>query len=136
MLVSRKWLEQYIDLDEINTHDLAEAMTKSGLEVEEVRGPILNDDKIVVGYVKECVQHPNADKLNLCQVDVGEGELSQIVCGAPNVSEGQHVIVAKPGARLPGGMKIKKAKLRGEASEGMICSLQELGFDEKCTRRI
>ncbi|MGP4071336.1 phenylalanine--tRNA ligase subunit beta [Piscibacillus sp. B03] len=131
MLVSRKWLEQYVDLDGIHTNDLAEDMTKSGLEVEEVRGPILNDDKIVVGYVKECVQHPNADKLNLCQVDVGEGELAQIVCGAPNVAEGQHVIVAKPGARLPGGLKIKKAKLRGEASEGMICSLQELGYDEK-----
>ncbi|WP_277673505.1 phenylalanine--tRNA ligase subunit beta [Piscibacillus halophilus] len=131
MLVSRKWLEQYVDLDGISTEDLAEDITKAGLEVEEVRGPVLNDENIVVGYVQECVQHPNADKLNLCQVDVGDGERAQIVCGAPNVSEGQYVVVAKPGARLPGGLKIKKAKLRGEVSEGMICSLQELGFEDK-----
>ncbi|TFB24981.1 phenylalanine--tRNA ligase subunit beta [Filobacillus milosensis] len=131
MLVSRKWLEQYVDLNNIETNDLAETITKSGLEVEQVHGPALAHEKVVVGYVKECEQHPNADKLNVCQVDVGEEELAQIVCGAPNVAKGQHVVVAKPGARLPGGFKIKKAKLRGEASEGMICSLQELGIDEK-----
>ncbi|GEL76817.1 phenylalanine--tRNA ligase subunit beta [Tenuibacillus multivorans] len=131
MLVSRKWLEQYVNLDGIDTQDLAEDITKSGLEVEEVVGPQLDDENLVVGYVEKCEQHPNADKLSLCQVDVGEEELSQIACGAPNVAEGQYVVVAKPGTRLPGGLKIKKAKLRGEASEGMICSLQELGIEDK-----
>lgn len=77
--------------------------------------------------------HPDADKLNICQVDLGEEEPVQIVCGAPNVDEGQHVIVAKVGGRLPGGIKIKRAKLRGERSEGMICSLQEIGISSHVT---
>src|SRR5690606_22915011 len=85
---------------------------------------------VVVGHVQECVKHPEADKLSICQVDVGE-EVSQIICGAPNIAEGQKVIVARPGAVLPGGFKIKKAKLRGEESNGMICSLQELGIEGK-----
>ena len=85
---------------------------------------------VVVGHVQSCEQHPNADKLSLCQVDVGE-ETLQIVCGAPNIAEGQQVAVAKPGAVLPGDFKIKKTKLRGEESNGMICSLQELGINEK-----
>ena len=131
MLVSINWLKEYVDIEGISTGELAEAITKTGVEVDGIHGPILNDEKIVVGYVEACEQHPNADKLNLCQVNVGEEELAQIVCGAPNVAQGQYVVVARPGARLPGGLKIKKAKLRGEASEGMICSLQELGVDEK-----
>ena len=81
-----------------------------------------------MGYVEDIQPHPNADKLNICQVNVGEEEAVQIVCGAPNVDKGQTVIVAKVGGRLPGGVKIKRAKLRGERSEGMICSLQEIGI--------
>ncbi|MGM8215553.1 phenylalanine--tRNA ligase subunit beta [Bacillaceae bacterium W0354] len=130
MNISVNWLKQYIDLDGISTEELAEAITKSGVEVEQVIPAILNDEQVVVGYVKECGQHPNADKLSLCQVDVGD-ETLQIVCGAPNVAKGQFVVVAKPGAKLPGGFKIKRTKLRGEASEGMICSLQELGIEDK-----
>ena len=84
---------------------------------------------VVVGHVVSKEKHPEADKLNVCQVDVGEEELQQIVCGAPNVDAGQKVIVARPGAKLPGGIKIKKAKLRGVESNGMICSLQELGIE-------
>ena len=80
--------------------------------------------------------HPDADKLNICQVDLGEEEPVQIVCGAPNVDEGQHVIVTKVGGRLPGGIKIKRAKLRGERSEGMICSLQEIGISSHVTPKI
>ena len=83
---------------------------------------------LVVGFVKSKDKHPDADKLNVCQVDIGEDEPVQIVCGAPNVDAGQYVIVAKVGGRLPGGIKIKRAKLRGERSEGMICSLQEIGI--------
>src|SRR5699024_12492192 len=85
----------------------------------------------VVGYVEECEQHPNADKLKLCQVNLGEEEHLQIICGAPNVAQGQKVVVAKPGAVLPGDFKIKKVKLRGDESNGMICSMSELGLDEK-----
>ena len=83
----------------------------------------------MVGYVVS----KSHDKLNICQVDLGEDEPVQIVCGAPNVDEGQYVIVAKVGGRLPGGVKIKRAKLRGERSEGMICSLQEIGISSHVT---
>ncbi|MDQ0298531.1 tRNA-binding protein [Salibacterium salarium] len=79
----------------------------------------------VVGFVKERKKHPDADKLSVCQVDVGE-ETYQIVCGAPNVDKGQKVVIAMPGAFMPGGMKIKKSKLRGVSSNGMICSAKEL----------
>jgi tRNA-binding protein len=83
--------------------------------------------KFVVGYVKEKVKHPNADKLSICQVDVGD-ETLQIVCGAPNVEAGQKVVVAKIGAVMPSGMVIKDAELRGVPSKGMICSARELGL--------
>src|SRR5690625_4916341 len=86
-------------------------------------------EQVVVGYVQSCEPHPNADRLSLCQVDVGD-EVLQIVCGAPNVQAGQKVAVAKPGAVLPGNFKIKKVNLRGVESNGMICSLSELGIDE------
>ncbi|WP_226583575.1 phenylalanine--tRNA ligase subunit beta [Halobacillus litoralis] len=130
MLVSLNWLQEYIDVSNYSPDELAEIITKTGIEVESVE-PVAEDIKgVVVGYVKSCEQHPNADKLNLCQVDVGT-ETLQIVCGAPNVAQGQKVAVATPGAVLPGNFKIKKTKLRGEESHGMICSLQELGIDEK-----
>ncbi|WP_101844759.1 YtpR family tRNA-binding protein [Halobacillus sp. Marseille-P3879] len=85
--------------------------------------------KFVVGYVNAKEPHENADKLSVCQVDVGD-ETLQIVCGAPNVEEGQHVVVAKVGATMPGGMKIKSAELRGVPSTGMICSAKELGLKD------
>lgn len=130
MLVSMNWLRKYVDLGDITPEELAEKITKSGIEVEGIEYVAGKPENVVVGYVASCEQHPNADKLKLCQVDVGD-ETLQIICGAPNVAKGQKVAVAKPGAVLPGGMKIKKVKLRGVESNGMICSLQELGFDEK-----
>ncbi|WP_339233138.1 phenylalanine--tRNA ligase subunit beta [Oceanobacillus sp. FSL W7-1281] len=130
MLVSYNWLRNYVNLDHVTPEELAEKITRSGIEVEGVEYLAPAVENIVVGYVKSCEKHPDADKLNLCQVDVGEESL-QIVCGAPNVGAGQKVAVAKPGAKLPNGMKIKKVKLRGVESNGMICSLQELGLDEK-----
>jgi phenylalanyl-tRNA synthetase beta chain len=130
MLVSLNWLKNYVDIDGISPEELAEKVTKSGIEVDNVEYVAENSTNVVIGYVESCEKHPNADKLNLCQVDVGEEKL-QIICGAPNVRQGQKVAVAKPGAVLPGNFKIKKAKLRGVESNGMICSLQELGFDEK-----
>lgn len=130
MLVSLNWLKEYVDIDGISPEELAEKITKSGIEVDSVEYVAEESTNVVIGYVESCEKHPNADKLNLCQVDVGEEKL-QIICGAPNVRQGQKVAVAKPGAVLPGNFKIKRAKLRGIESNGMICSLQELGFDEK-----
>ncbi|KHE70485.1 YtpR family tRNA-binding protein, partial [Halobacillus sp. BBL2006] len=130
MLVSLNWLQEYIDVSKYTPEELAEIITKTGIEVESVEPVAEKVTGVVVGHVKSCEQHPNADKLSLCQVDVG-GETLQIVCGAPNIAEGQKVAVAVPGAVLPGNFKIKKTKLRGEESNGMICSLQELGVDEK-----
>ncbi|WP_066365949.1 phenylalanine--tRNA ligase subunit beta [Neobacillus fumarioli] len=131
MFVSYKWLQEYVDLTGVTADELAEKITKSGIEVEGVE--ILNKGikGVVVGHVLEREQHPNADKLSKCLVDLGEGEPVQIICGAPNVAKGQKVAVAKVGAVLPGNFKIKKAKLRGEESNGMICSLQELGIEGK-----
>ncbi|MEI3606008.1 phenylalanine--tRNA ligase subunit beta [Pseudogracilibacillus sp. SE30717A] len=131
MLVSLNWLKNYVDFGSLAPEQLGELITKSGIEVDGIEY-IINEksENIVVGYVKECEQHPNADKLKLCQVDVGD-EILQIICGAANVAQGQKVVVAKPGAVLPGNFKIKKVKLRGIESNGMICSLQELSVGER-----
>ncbi|WP_449537195.1 phenylalanine--tRNA ligase subunit beta [Ferdinandcohnia sp. Marseille-Q9671] len=131
MFVSYKWLQEYVDITGVSAEELAEKITRSGIEVEGVDHLGEGITGLVVGHVLECEQHPNADKLNKCLVDIGEEEPVQIICGAPNVAKGQKVVVAKVGAVLPGNFKIKKAKLRGEASNGMICSLQELGFESK-----
>lgn len=126
MFISKEWLESYVDIDQpVNV--LAERITRTGIEVDDIIDYTKDIKKLVVGYVQSKTPHPDADKLNICQVDIGEAEPVQIVCGAPNVDAGQTVIVATVGGRLPGGVKIKRAKLRGERSEGMICSLQEVG---------
>lgn len=127
MFISKEWLETYVEIDQ-PINELAEKITRTGIEVDDIIDYTKEIKKLVVGKIKEIAPHPDADKLNICQVDIGESELVQIVCGAPNVDAGQTVIVATVGGRLPGGIKIKRAKLRGERSEGMICSLQELGL--------
>ncbi|HDP1837536.1 TPA: phenylalanine--tRNA ligase subunit beta [Staphylococcus aureus] len=127
MLISNEWLKEYITIDD-SVSDLAERITRTGIEVDDLIDYTKDIKNLVVGFVKSKEKHPDADKLNVCQVDIGEDEPVQIVCGAPNVDAGQYVIVAKVGGRLPGGIKIKRAKLRGERSEGMICSLQEIGI--------
>ncbi|WP_313427797.1 phenylalanine--tRNA ligase subunit beta, partial [Siminovitchia terrae] len=131
MLVSYKWLQDYVDLNGVSAAELAEKITRSGIEVDGVEKLSDGVKDVVVGEVLDCTQHPQADKLKVCKVDIGEGEPVQIICGAPNVAKGQKVPVAKVGAVLPGNFKIKRAKLRGEESNGMICSLQELGFEGK-----
>jgi phenylalanyl-tRNA synthetase beta chain len=131
MFVSYKWLENYVDLSGISPEELAEKITRSGIEVEGIEKIGEGIKNVVVGHVVKCEQHPDADKLNKCLVEVGEDAPVQIICGAPNVAQGQKVPVAKVGAVLPGNFKIKKAKLRGEESRGMICSLQELGVESK-----
>ncbi len=130
MLVSTKWLKDYVNIDGIPTAELAESITRSGIEVDAIIDRSQGMTNVVVGHVLECVQHPDADKLRICQVDVGE-TTTQIICGAENIAQGQKVIVARPGAVLPGDFKIKAAKLRGEDSNGMICSLQELAIESK-----
>ncbi|HHA5855736.1 TPA: phenylalanine--tRNA ligase subunit beta [Staphylococcus aureus] len=127
MLISNEWLKEYGTIDD-SVSNLAERITRTGIEVDDLIDYTKDIKNLVVGFVKSKEKHPDADKLNVCQVDIGEDEPVQIVCGAPNVDAGQYVIVAKVGGRLPGGIKIKRAKLRGERSEGMICSLQEIGI--------
>ncbi|WP_050181165.1 phenylalanine--tRNA ligase subunit beta [Domibacillus robiginosus] len=131
MFVSYKWLSQYVDIADQTPEELAEKITRAGIEVEGVEMPASEMKGIVVGYVQSREQHPNADKLSKCLVDVGEAEPVQIICGAKNVDAGQFVAVARTGAVLPGNFKIKRAKLRGEESNGMICSLSELGIESR-----
>src|SRR5690625_3546097 len=130
MQVSINWLNEYVNTKSFSPEQLGELITKSGVEVDGIHyiGEPLED--VVVGYVKSCKDHPNADTLYVCEVDIGTEDL-QIVCGAPNVAKGQYVVVAKPGAVLPGDFEIKKVNLRDVESNGMICSLDELGIKEE-----
>lgn len=130
MRVSVKWLSEYLELSDISPVELADQITLTGIEVDDVTLPSLTLDNLVVGEVLTAEAMEGSDHLNVTTVGVDQGESKQIVCGAPNVKAGQKVIVALPGARLPNGLKIKKSKLRGVESNGMICSLQELGFSD------
>ncbi|SFI80679.1 phenylalanine--tRNA ligase subunit beta [Thermoflavimicrobium dichotomicum] len=131
MLVSYEWLSQYVDLKGISPEDIAEELNRTGIEVEVIYTRDNGVKNVVVGKVLAVEPHPAADRLKVCSVLVGKDEMLQIVCGASNVAEGQHVPVALVGATLPGGVKIKKAKLRGVESQGMICSAKELGIPDK-----
>ena len=127
MKLSRKFLSDYLDIN-VDNHELAEKMTGVGNEYDS-EGKIVEATSLTIGKVLECIPHPDSDHLHVCKVDVGE-EVLQIVCGAPNVREGIKVIVALPGATLPGGT-IKKGNIRGVESNGMLCSIEELGLDKK-----
>lgn len=128
-MISMKWVKDYINLDNEDLNELAVKITKGGLNVEKV---ITNHiDNLVVGEVIECIDHPDSDHLHVCKVNIGSSDLVQIVCGAPNVKAGIKVIVALPGAVLPGDFEIKSGKIRGIESNGMICALFELGLEEK-----
>ncbi len=128
MRVSLDWLAEWIDLPP--AAELVDRLTLGGLEIENVErtGPDLSD--FVVGEVRERSAHPNADRLSVCQVDLGEDHLLEVVCGAPNVAVGQKVAVGRPGSTLPDGTKLKKTKIRGVVSNGMICSERELGLGD------
>jgi len=127
MKLSTNFVKDYVDI-EVDAKVLAEDMTKVGNEYDEVR-KLINATKLVVGEVKECEMHPDSDHLHICKVDVGT-EILNIVCGAPNVRKGLKVIVALDGAELPGGT-IKKGMIRGQESNGMLCSMAELGVENK-----
>ncbi len=129
MKISEQWLREWVNPPG-DVQQLAEQLTMAGLEVDGVEPAAPSLDGVVVGKVLEKEQHPNADRLSLCQVDVGSGEALKIVCGASNVYAGGVFPVATIGTRLPGDLKIKKGKLRGEASHGMLCSGVELGIAE------
>ena len=128
-MISLEWVKDYIDISDQDLEELAVKITEAGINVEKVISNHI--DYLVIGKVVTCVPHPDSDHLHLCQVDVGCEALQQIVCGAPNVREGLKVIVALPGAVLPGDFVIKASKIRGVESNGMICALYELGLEEK-----
>ncbi|WP_353485762.1 phenylalanine--tRNA ligase subunit beta [Apilactobacillus xinyiensis] len=127
MQVSYKWLKEYIDLD-VSADELAEKIERSSVEVDSVVKPSAGLKKIVVGQILSLEDHPDSDHLHICQIDVGEDEPLQIVCGAPNVAVNKKVIVALPGSRIADNVKIKKSKMRGVPSFGMLCALDEIGF--------
>lgn len=129
MLVLESWLREVAN-PSLNTEELAHRLTMAGLEVEGVESVAPEFSGVVVAEIKTIEQHPNADKLRICQVDAGTGELLQIVCGAPNAAAGIKVPLATIGAVLPGNFKIGKSKLRGVESFGMLCSARELGITE------
>ena len=128
MILSKKFVSNYIDVKDVDIKTIAEDMTRVGNEYD-YAGKLVNATNLVVGYVLECEMHPDSDHLHVCKIDVGD-EVLDIVCGAPNMRKGLKVIVAKDGAVLPGGT-IKKGVIRGAISNGMCCSLEELGFDKK-----
>ncbi|WPC72984.1 phenylalanine--tRNA ligase subunit beta [Vibrio porteresiae] len=128
MKFSESWLREWVN-PAVTTDELTHQITMAGLEVDDVLPVAGEFNGVKVGLVVECAQHPDADKLRVTKVDVGEEELLDIVCGAPNCRQGLKVAVATVGATLPGDFKIKKAKLRGQPSHGMLCSFSELGID-------
>ena len=131
MKLSRKWLQEFVDVGPVNDRDFAEAMTLSGSKVEVTEDLGAEISNIVVGRILSMERHPDSDHMWVCQVDVAEGEPVQIVTGAWNVHTGDLVPVAKHNSTLPGGKKITRGKLRGVLSDGMMCGLSELGLDER-----
>jgi phenylalanyl-tRNA synthetase beta chain len=129
MNISTRWLREWVNPD-VSDEVLAEKLTMAGLEVDSIAPVAPPFDGVVVGQVVSCEKHPNADKLSLCQVNIGQDDNLQIICGAPNVRQDLKVVVATVGSKLPSGLKIKKAKLRGIKSCGMLCSETELGISD------
>ena len=128
MAISLNWVNDYIDIKDVDLVELANKITKAGINIDKVSSNKI--DNLVVGKVLECEDHPDSDHLHVCKVDIGD-TVTQIVCGASNVRSGIKVIVALPGAILPGDFEIKQSKIRGVESNGMICALFELGLEEK-----
>lgn len=133
MKISLKWLNDYVDVSDYFTkpQELGDLLTNAGLEVEYIQDMSKQFESVVIGCIMEKAQHPDADKLSVCQVSTGQGIVHQIVCGAKNHKADDFVVVALPGASLPNGMEIKQAKLRGVESSGMLCSEKELGLSEE-----
>ena len=131
MKLSRKWLQEFVDIAAVSDRDFAEAMTLSGSKVETTEDLGAEIKNVVVGRIRKMERHPDSDHMWVCRVDAGQNEPVQIVTGAWNIHEGDLVPVALHKALLPGGKKIERGKLRGVLSDGMLCSLSELGLDER-----
>ena len=129
MKVKLNWLNELVDLSDLSTKEIVDTLSLHSIEIEGVE-KILTGSNLAIGHVLTCVDHPDSDHLHVCTIDVGK-EVLQIVCGAPNIKAGLYVIVALIGCELPGGFKIKKSKIRGVESNGMVCSLAELGMEKK-----
>jgi phenylalanyl-tRNA synthetase beta chain len=129
MKFSVNWLREFVDLPK-NSEDIAELLTRAGIETKNIETRGANIDNVIVSQITASSRHPNADRLTVCEVDDGSGTKRQIVCGATNYKPGDKVLLALPGARLPNGTEIRKSKLRGVESEGMLCSPIELGLGE------
>ena len=128
MLVSLNEIKKYVDISDLTPEDIANKLTFAGIEVENITHQAFGTN-LVIGEVLSCQNHPESDHLHICKVDVKD-EILDIVCGAPNVRKGLKVIVAKVGAKLP-KIEIKPATIKGMTSNGMLCSLLELGVDSK-----
>ena len=129
MNISTSWLREWISPD-VSDIELSEKLTMAGLEVDRIAPVAPPFEGLVVGHVVNCGKHPNADKLSLCEVDIGSGSNLEIICGAPNVRKDLKVAVATVGSVLPNKMKIKRTKLRGVESNGMLCSESEIGISD------
>ena len=129
MKVKLNWLNELVDLSDLSTKEIVDTLSLHSIEIESVER-IVEGSNLTIGHVLTCVDHPDSDHLHICTIDVGTS-VEQIVCGAPNIKEGLYVIVALCGCELPGGFKIKKSKIRGVESNGMVCSLAELGMEKK-----
>ena len=126
MKISLKWLQEYVDISNLTPQEIAKSLTDVGLEVESIEATGKVPDSVIVGRIRSAQKHPNAQTLQICEVDVGQTECLKIVCGASNAREGIFVCVASIGSVLPGDFKIKESKIRGELSQGMLCSGEEL----------
>src|SRR5712692_1726058 len=129
MKFSVNWLREFVDLPR-NPEEIAELLTRAGVETENIETRGAKIDKVIAAQITASSRHPNADRLTVCEVDDASGTKRQIVCGATKYKVGDKVPLALPGAKLPNGLEIKKSKLRGVESEGMLCSAKELGFGE------
>src|SRR3982751_680469 len=132
MKFSVNWLREFVDLPK-NPEDIAELLMRAGIETKKIESRGAKIDKVIVSQVTASSRHPNADRLTVCEVDVGSGTKRQIVCGATNYKVGDKVPLALPDAKLPNGAEIRRSKLRGVESEGMLCSAIELGLGQDAT---
>src|SRR5256884_4224008 len=132
MKFSVNWLREFVDLPK-NPEEIAELLTRAGIETKNIETRGANIDNVIVSQITASSRHPNADRLTVCEVEDGTGTKRQIVCGATNYKVGDKVPLAMPGAKLPNGTEIRRSKLRGVESEGMLCSAIELGLGEEAS---
>ena len=132
MKFSVNWLSEFVDLPK-NPEEIADLLTRAGIEIKKIEARSANIQNVVVAQITSSSRHPNADRLSVCEVDDGNGVKRQIVCGATNYKVGDKVPLALPGTKLPNGTEIRKSKLRGVESEGMLCSPIELGLGEEAS---